>query len=302
MITAPQKEPVRVSPVAAPTVDRRPITGLLIAAGCVVGLFFPTFHFLVDRVWLIDANYTHGFLILPISLWLAWRVIGEHPLPRKGEPIRGILWMVMGLLFHLPGVLLGPSATLPIEFVSLLLVLRGLAVLLGGREWADRLVFPSLFLIFLFPLPVTWTTQIAVGLQDIVASISAEVLGWFFLCFRRGNSIFVAGVAEPMVVAKECSGISMMMAFVALGALVAHLGKTGWLRGLLLMALAVPVAIFANVVRVVLMGMGRVYFGPSWISTWMHDFPAWFTIPLGVACFFGLVWLVTPDKAAKEPK
>ena len=250
-------------------------------------------------VWLVDDNYSHGFFILPISLWLVWCVVAAHPLPHNGSVSQGTLTLAAGLALHLIWIVL-PNNLL-IEVFAMVIVLRGLAVLLGGQEWANRLLFPTFFLVFLFPLPVALTRSIAVALQDVIAAISTEVLGWFFLCYRRGPNIFVAGVAEPMVIAEECSGVSQIMAFVALGALVAYMGKTGWARGLLLVALSVPVAIVANVARVILMGVCRIQFGSNWVSTKMHDGPGVFTLTFGILCFFGLVWLVSPSPAKQEP-
>jgi exosortase len=273
---------------------------LLLAAVIVVGLFVPMFDRLV-AIWLLDPNYFHGFLILPVSLLLAWLAVDGHPLPERTEPGEarsGAITLGLGLCFHLAGVVLRYP---PVEFIALLLVLRGLAVLVGGTSWANRLLFPTLFLAFMFPLPPDLMSRFAVGLQGIIAPISEEVLGWFVLCYRRGNVIYLTTPgAEPLFVAAECSGVRQLMAFVAMGTLVAYLGKTGWARGLLLVALAVPVAIVANVARVLLMGFGMVYFGPSWFSTWLHDMPALITIPLGIVGYFGLVWLVAPASSAEK--
>ena len=262
-----------------------------VASLVVMALFYPTGEQLA-RVWSIDANYSHGYLVLPLSLALAWRIVGLHPPPRDGQAVLGGIVLALGLFVHFAGVVL---RFLPLEWLALLLILRGLAVCVGGSAWADHLLFPTFFLSFLFPLPVAWTTRIAIWLQDLVASASTEVLGWFFLCFRRGNSIHIVGVQE-MFVAQECSGVRQLIAFVALGSLIAHLGGLGFWRGFLLVCLALPVAIAANVLRVVLMGIGLKWFGTSWFFSWMHDLPALVTFPLGVALFLGLAWVITPNR------
>src|SRR5262245_35883997 len=59
-----------ISPAEVGAVDRPKPWPSFVAAALLVGLFAPTFQQLV-HVWLIDANYSHGFFILPISLWLA---------------------------------------------------------------------------------------------------------------------------------------------------------------------------------------------------------------------------------------
>lgn len=275
-------------------VDRRQTLGLFLGAAFAICLFAPTLRQLA-QIWLVDNNYSHGFFILPVSLWLAWLVVKAHPLPERGEPVQGLFTLGVGLVFQLIGVVL---RYLPIELLALLLVLRGIAVLLGGQRWANRLLFPTLFLVFLFPVPAALSGRIAVALQDIIATLSTEVLGWFYLCFRRGNNIHIFDVAQPLFVAQECSGVRQIMAFLALAALVAYLGSVGFWRGVLLIALAVPIAIATNVIRVLLMAIGFIYFGPGWATTKMHDFPAMVTLPLGIAMFFGVLWFLMP--AASE--
>lgn len=331
------------SPTLSPPAARVPLA-LLIAGGvALVLLFAPTFDQLF-RVYLLDANYQHGFLVLPAAIVLAWRAALQHPLPDAaiGKPteLLGIGLVLLGILAQLLGVL---SRFLPIEFLAMALILGGAVIFLGGVTWGRHFAFPIFFLIFLFPLPAALTSTIAVQLQNDVASLSNEVLGWFFLCYRRGNNIHIAGVEEPMFVAQECSGIRQVMAFVAMAAVISYwngfrlqlvrviLG--GALLGLLvvvlrqfvdipwevvfllmaiiafclrvhwlvLVSLAVPVAIFTNIVRVVLMGVGLVSFGPSWFTTKLHDLPAYFTLPLGVVCFFALVWLIAPSPPPDPP-
>jgi exosortase len=286
------------SPAAAPVTSQRSMGGLLLCGAFLAALFAPTILQL-SHVWELDENYTHGYFILPISLFLAWRVVQAHPIPEKGDVIQGAFTLCVGLAFQLAATVLRYP---PIEFIAMMLVLRGTEVLLGGQQWANRLLFPTFFLAFMFPLPVDLTTRIAVSLQDIIASTSTEILGWFFDCFRRGNYIHIAGVADPLYVAVECSGVRQLMAFVALGTLVAYLGGAGIGRGIILVLMAAPVAILTNVVRVFLMALGVIYFGPSWLSKWLHEVPALLTLPLGILTYFGLLWVISPtpklDKGA----
>lgn len=291
------------SPAAVTSADQRrtwgsPLWGLLLCGGLLAALFAPTILHLAE-VWQLDENYSHGFFILPISAWLAWRAVRAHPIPDHGDAFPGALTLSIGIVFQLASAIV---RNFPLEFVAMMLVLRGVQVLVGGQRWANRLLFPTFFLAFLFPLPVDLTTRIAVWLQDVIASASTEVLGWFFLCVRRGNHIHIAGVTEPLYVGQECSGVRQLMAFVAMGALVAHLGGGGFGRGLLMMALAVPVAIVTNVVRVFLMALGVIYFGPSWLTNWLHHVPALLTLPLGIVIFFGLMWLIAPSRNRSETK
>jgi exosortase/archaeosortase family protein len=80
------------------------------------------------------------------------------------------------------------------------------------------------------------------------------------------------------------------MGFVALGAILGHLSRRSlWFRGLLVL-LAVPVAILANVLRVLLMAGGACLFGTAWMHGWLHHAPALFTLPVGLGLYLVVVW------------
>ncbi len=271
--------PLRLSPSAMHCAAVVVLLGLL---------FLPTFIGLT-RIWLLDDSYSHGFLVLPLSLWLALRYLKRSDIPLEGETVLGGLSITTGCLLHLVAYVLGWFL---VDFLALFFVLRGLAVTIGGRTWAGGFTFPILFLFFMFPLPVTWTSALALWLQDLVSQASAGLLDLFVVSYRRGNALFVAGVPEPLVVAEECSGLRQMVAFLALGALVGYLsGRSLWWRGTVLL-LAVPAAVAANVLRVFFMAMGVKLFGANWLSSWMHDVPALITLPLGLGLLLAVGWLL----------
>jgi exosortase len=259
-------------------------------------LFGPTLMALV-RLWASDPNYSHGFLVLPLSLWLAWGSFRETGLPAEGRPALGAISLLGGCLAHLAALVL--QAPL-LDFVGLALVLRGLAVTVGGPLWAGRFTFPILFLFFLFPLPGVWTARAAVWLQDVVAGVSGAILDLFIVCHRQGNVLHLAGLGQPLVVAQECSGLRQIVAFIALGTLLGHLGGGRPLPRLLLLLAAIPVAILANTIRVLLMGFGAHFFGVGWISGPLHHAPALFSLPLGIALYLMLWWVVQRREASSQ--
>ncbi len=254
------------------------------AVGLTIGLFGASLTNLVG-LWDRDPNYSHGYLVLPISLFLGYRIFR-----RVGAPIRGEI--SMGLIAILFGVLCQLAVTIvrwpPLSYLGLICVLRGLLVCAGGRKWARYFTFPLLFLFFMFPVPITWTSYAALWLQDMVAKISETVLSLFVICHRVGHSIRIAGVDKSLVVAEECSGLGQIVSFLAFGALLGHLlARPMWHRALLLFG-AIPIAIAANTLRVTLMNLGAYYFGTKWLTGTLHDLPALFSIPIGVVFFLFL--------------
>ncbi|HZZ82815.1 MAG TPA: exosortase/archaeosortase family protein [Gemmataceae bacterium] len=251
-------------------------------------------------VWLHDGNYSHGFLIIEISAFLAYRAFKKSSTPMQPEPGFGSVTMIAGLMLLLGSTVLtalvlvytGTSILMVLQFIALAIILRGAAVVIGGRTWAGMFTFPILFLFFMFPLPVAWTNFASVWLQDWVSWTSGHVLEVFFVCHQQGNQILIAGATEPIFVAQECSGLRQLVAFLALATLVGYLSNRGLVSMLLLVAAAIPVAILSNVMRVLLMALAIRYLGPQSVSGWMHDVPAFITLPVGLVLFFGLQKLI----------
>src|SRR5262249_49656035 len=151
-------------------------------------------------------------LVPALAAWAAWRRLRGRPLPPRGWPLLGSLEMAAGFVVHLAATVL---AWLPLQFLSLVLVLRGAALVARGRRFARRLTFPILFLFFMFPLPFAWTKAAGLWLQDVVGTASALVLNLFTVCYLRGNTLYLTAAARPLVIADECSGLRQIEAFVA---------------------------------------------------------------------------------------
>lgn len=285
MSAAPLPSPVPA--VAAGTPQARtafapPLWLVASFAAVLVGVLFQgTFRTLL-HLWDRDQNYSHGYLVLPISLGLAYRIYRQVGPPVRGEVAFGLIGIFFGLLCEAASTVVRWP---PLSYLGLVAVLRGLLVCAGGKAWASKFNFPLLFLFFMFPLPVTWTGYAALWLQDIVARVSETVLGLFVVCHRVGHTIKIAGVDRSLVVAQECSGLGQIVSFLAFAALLGHLlARPTWHR-ILLLVIAVPVAVAANTLRVVLMNLGAVWFGTNWMGGTLHDAPALFSLPIGILLF-----------------
>jgi exosortase len=261
-------------------------------------LFFVTLRQLVE-LWSRDPNYNHGFLVLPITGWLlirAFRRAGP-----VGAPNRRLGWfaLMLGAVAHLTAILFA----LPlVDFLALLFVARGGLLFVGGLKWAGAFTFPLAFTVFLFPLPPMLLSTVALWLQDIAARVSETVLGLFVVCTRNGHTIRIAGMDGSLVVAEECSGTRQIVAFVALAALFGHLSNRSTLYRVFLLVSSIPVAITANVLRVVLMNLGAYWFGTKWLGGWLHDAPALFSLPVGLVLFFAIDRVLTRLFSSEESK
>lgn len=249
-------------------------------------LYWPTLVELI-RIWWTDPGYSHGFLVIPLAGWLGHRWFREHRPRFAPEPVLGTLETGAGVLLHWAALVVGWPL---VDFVGLFFVLRGLTLAVHGRPFADGLTVPLAFLFFMFPLPGIVMASSALWLQDFVARTSGLVLEQFWVVRQRGHAIELPGLASPLVVGAECSGLRQLISLLAMSALLAHLGLKRWSSTIALMLITIPVAILANVARVIAMAVAAKWFGTAWLDTWLHSAPALFTFPIAIGLLLLFTW------------
>lgn len=251
------------------------LIGLAGAAFLIATLYWENLkHF--TFVWSNDDNYSHGWLVAPLSLYFANYAAERHlrsrkssgvePAPSSGVRLGSIL-IALGLAGRLVTVFL------PIGLVadgSMIVALAGAITLIFGLGTLRTYAFPIAFLVFMIPLPVAMYTMLANPLQMIVSKVAAGVMtacGIPVLC--EGNMLTLPGDIR-MFVAEACSGMRQLTGFLALTAAVAYLsGKPSWYR-VVLVASAVPVAMVANIARVIVTGLIMYYVDPNYAQGAWH--------------------------------
>jgi exosortase len=178
-------------------------------------LYSPTFQmFIYD--WSNDDNYSHGFLVPFIVGYLVWTKRDEL---RKRVPtpsLWGLVVLVLGLGMYVVGTV---GAEWFVRRTSLIVVLAGLILYLGGKDYLRVLLFPLVFLLFMIPLPAIIYTAIAFKLQIMVSVVSAELIALAGVSiYRVGNILEVS--SGPLSVEEACSGMRSIMALLALSSLL----------------------------------------------------------------------------------
>lgn len=238
---------------------------LLVAAA-----FAPLAPWIWSRWQAPDGFFSHGPLVPFAAAWLAWsrrRELAEACAQRRGD------WRA--LLLALPSAALLLAATFarvdsPAAF-ALLLLAASLAWLLHGLRCLAALAVPLAFLAFAVPWPMEFLADAVQTLKQVVVTASSALLAAVGTGIRAAGSYLVLPSGERLLVDDECSGLSSAIALLALGAFMAGSATTlSAPRRLLLLALALPVALAANLVRVVaLASIGRAS-GAAAVDGW-HD-------------------------------
>ena len=104
--------------------------------------------------------------------------------------------------------------------------------------------------------------------------------------YREGNVIIVGEYQIGIVAA--CSGLGMLWLFFALTTGLALLSRRPWPDRLLLLVSAVPIALFANAVRIVSTSVLYESAGKAAGAIWSSTiWPGWLMMPLAL----GMLWL-----------
>ena len=218
----------------------RSITLFLVCTGLLFWIFRSEVTALID-VWKSSATFGHGFFILPIVLFLFYRLHERlFALAPKSAPSALIL-MVGITLSWMIGDLTNIMIAKQFAFVALW---QSLFLLVFGWRIFRVALFPLAYLYFAVPFGVS----IIPTLQDITAQIVVHLLRLTGIpVFNDGYHIEIP--SGSFLVAEACSGVRYLMVCIALGLLTANLFFHSWRRRLLFVFLAALVPIIANGVR-----------------------------------------------------
>ena len=217
--------------------------GLWVAAGYGV-LLLLAFHQTVwsmVSIWLRSETFAHGFLILPISLWLVWEK-RESIFRCCPRPALIVVFLTLPLGFGwLVAWLVDVLVIQQLALVGLLLV--GIWTLLG-HEMARLLAFPLGFLFFAVPMG----EALIPPLMEFTATSTVWMIEQTGIPVFREGLYFTLPSGKWSVV-EACSGVRYLIASVTLGVLYAAMTyRSAWRRGLFVLA-SIIVPVFANTVR-----------------------------------------------------
>lgn len=230
-------------------------------------LFFPALRELV-RDWTIDPNYEHGFLIPVIAAYLLWQ---KREVWRNAtlQPAFGL-----GLMLCLGGFALFIIATAAAEWFvarsAMLLALCGLVIYFAGWRFFRRLSVPLLYLGFMIPLPYVVYYRLTFPLQQIASTGAFRALRLIGLAGQQeGNILHFSGFSLEVI--EACSGLRSIMVLLALAALIAHMTPVSNLWRWALFAGAVPVAIAANIFRLMILALLGIFISPETAMSFLHE-------------------------------
>ena len=235
---------------------------------------------------------------------LCWGVAALGPL---------VLLLDWGLGTLLGGMLLAAYGIWPgqndyVKDLGLVVTLFGIVLTLGGWGIMRFACFPIVFLVCAIPWPGLVYSKIAIPLQYLAANAAVFVLRVAQVdAVVDGTRIIIDKVGGERIlnVAEACAGMRSLMTFITVGAAIAFLSRTRPLwQKLVIVASAVPIAIFCNTMRVCGQGLLDVYVSEKASEGFVHTFvgmvmliPAFFLL-LGVGWVLDQIFVDADDDEA----
>ena len=238
------------------------VWGVIVA----LGALFVTYHWhFIYRMFRIathewGGNWSHALIVPGISAYFIYQ--NSHRLSATASRVfwPGLPILFLGMFGFAWGIYPGRNDML--QGYSMIISLFGLALFLLGPAMMRVLWFPILYLALAVKISDRYWEAIAWYLQLIAARSSTIVLKLLGIdATVEGSTIELVferqgeWVSEALNVAEACSGLRMLMAFIALGAAMAYLVDRPWWHRLLMLGLTIPIAVVVNVGRVTALGL-----------------------------------------------
>ncbi len=256
---------------------------------CMIGSIFAMFHFLGNSLdtkafgksaisWMVErwtddieygGDYSHGWLIPMLSLYLVWHRRKEIAAATKHVSYTGLALVVGSLFLHWLGM---KAQQTRLSLFAMVGLCWSIPFYLYGWQVAKQLIFPCAYLIFC--IPFNFLDSVTHPLRLFATDVSAVLLNGIGIGVEasgaRLHSLTPGGF--DLDVADACSGIRSLTAITALTAIYANMTQRNPWKQWLIFALSIPLAIVGNIVRVFTTGIVAEVFGTDTAMHLYHDF------------------------------
>lgn len=247
----------------------------------------------VVHQWLTDPSWSHGFLIPLFSLYLVNQRKDDILSIKPSPSYLGVFALLVIIAVYIFNIV-----QIRYAYGEPLLVIASLAAILFavcGWRIMYHLWLPVAYLIFAIPIPTRLYRELTTPLRMIASQVTTAILNAIpsIEASVRGVVIDVTHNGQPLDsalnVADACSGMRLMMAFLALGVAMAYIYKRPLWQKVTLIISIIPIAILCNIVRVTLTAFIYIYLDDRYAQGPFHSALGMLMLP--IALFF--YWLVS---------
>lgn len=290
--------PVNVPPASArenaariPGGERGSFASMVVFALGMLAIAAPTIAFVARESWSTEQG-AHGPIVLMTGIWLLLRLWpGASRVAQRPK-----VWRVAALMtFALIGYLLSRIAqVVEIEgYFMYAALLAGLYGLIGGQAMR-RLWFPLFYLAFIFPPPDTIVYAITLPMKMGVSGVAIAILHALGYPIAGQGVMIYVGQYE-LLVAAACSGLNSIISLSAISLFYIYMRhEAEWRYAAFLVLLIVPVALIANLARVMILILLTYHAGDAAAQGFLHNFAGIVMFAVALLTIFGLDAVLKP--------
>jgi exosortase B len=249
-------------------------------------VYLPTIYTFSKYVWL-NEDHAHAPIILLAVAYIFWQKRGSlmEDTNERSRPIAGWMLLLFGLLLYL----FGRTETMRLfEIGSLVPVLLGILLITRGMSTVRTFWFPLLFLLMVIPLPAAVIDILTGPLKRNISELAESVLYWAGYPIARSGVMLSIGQYQ-LLVADACSGLNSMFSLSSMGLLYLYLMHyTSWIRNGVMIASLLPIAFFANLLRVIILVLVTYHFGNDAGQGFLHKFAGFLLFFVSMFSLFAL--------------
>jgi exosortase D (VPLPA-CTERM-specific) len=250
-------------------------------------IFYESWQELV-RIWNIQEEYSYGYLIPFISLFLIWQ--------RKDElermPFQGSWYGVLIIFLGLALAVVGNFATLYLVLqYAAVIVLAGVVLSYTGSQGFKIVWVPLLFLLFMIPLPVFFLQEISAKFQLMSSEIGVGLIRLFNISVFLDGNVIDLGTFKLQVV-EACSGLRYLFPLMTLAFISAYFFKDKFWKRAVIFLSSIPITILMNSFRIGTIGVMVEYWGRAAAEGFLHDFEGWAVFMVCTAVLIAEMWIL----------
>lgn len=253
-----------------------------------------------------NNEYTHLLLVLPISLTFVlaeWKEVRSFA--KTGLRYGSILLasaVLIGIVAVAMSTRSGADVGLSISMLALVIWWIGSFVLCFGTRISRLLMFPLGFLFWIVPLPAAALDRIVELLQrgSAVATVALFNLANVPV-MQDGLQLSIPGLT--LEIAKECSSIRSSLMLLVTTMVLAQLFLKSPLRKALIVAIALPLSVAKNGLRIFVVAMLGTRVDPTYLTGKFHHQGGIVFFAISLLVVFLLLWGLErgESRAARTP-
>jgi len=239
--------------------------------------------------WGSDPSYSHGYLVPLFAVGLLWMRRSELDTTKIGTNWWGLVLLSAGVALRIVGVHYYFDW---FDAVSLIPVIAGICLLLGGSTFLVWTLPAIAFLFFMIPLPFQAEIALQTPLRHIGTVASVYIMQTIGLPALAEGNIIVIGDTR-LGVAEACSGLRMLMIFFALTTAVALVSQRPLWERILIVVSAVPIALTTNIIRIAVTGCLYSLNYSKLAELVFHDLAGWLMMPFALVLLWFEFWILS---------